>query len=183
MSASTFDPWAELARIEREMGIAAAAPPASPPPPISRISGISRAAPGKIENARAARRDGWLTDISRAVVSAVEDGAEREADPDGFLLLVRPDGARLVVTPGAVVALDAAGLLPPLPPALARSTHAATARPSCWSDPENPPTEGDRCACGTRRWWTYTPKPDGWCCVTCHPPPRLPPTVVRVLVT
>ncbi|WP_198370504.1 hypothetical protein [Roseomonas rosulenta] len=117
--------------------------------------------------------DGWCADIALSIRAAIGDGAEREADPDGFLVLVRPDGARLVVTPGTVAELDAAGLLPPLPPALSRSTHAASARPACWSDPDDTPVEGDRCRCGGRRWWTYAPKPDGWCCATCHPPVHL----------
>jgi hypothetical protein len=139
------------------MGGGGAPLPAAHPPPVPPpISGI-----------------GWLADIARAIGAAVAGGAEREADPDGFLALVRPDGARLVVSPATVAALDAAGFLPALPPAMARSLHARTARPPCWSDPADLPAEGDRCACGGRRWWTYAPKPDGWCCMTCHPPVHL----------
>ncbi len=121
--------------------------------------------------------------IALSIADALADGADREADPDGFLVLIRPDGTRLVVSPGTVAALEAAGLLPPLPPALARSRHAATARPPCWSDPDDVPVEGDRCRCSARRWWTYAPKPDGWCCVTCHPPLHLPAGAVRVVDT
>lgn len=125
----------------------------------------------------------WLSDIARSIAEAVAAGADRDADPDGFLVLVRPAGERLVVRPATFAALDAAGLLPILPPALERSRHAATARPPCWSDPADLPVEGDRCRCGGHRWWTSAPKPDGWCCVTCHPPVHLRPEAVRVVTT
>jgi hypothetical protein len=98
--------------------------------------------------------------------------AEREADPDGWLVLVLPDGRRHVAAPHIVAALDAAGLLPDLPPAVSRSIYASTARPPAWSDDTDTPSEGDRCSCcGSGRWWTAQPAPDGWCCSTCHPPP------------
>jgi hypothetical protein len=125
----------------------------------------------------------WLADIARSITEAVAAGADRDADQEGFLVLVRPEGERLVVTPGTVAALDAAGLLPPLPPAMERSRHAATARPPCWSDPADLPVKGDRCRCGGRRWWTYSPKPDGWCCAACRPPMHLRPETVRAVVT
>lgn len=53
MSAPAFDPWAALARIQREMGAGGAPPPFPPPPPISRISGISRGAPLETERGAA----------------------------------------------------------------------------------------------------------------------------------
>jgi hypothetical protein len=124
-----------------------------------------------------------LADIALSIRAALADRADREVDPGGFLILIRPDGTHLVVTPGTVAALEAAGFLPPLPPALVRSRHAATARPPCWSDSDDLPVEGDRCRCGGHRWWTYAPKPDGWCCTTCRPPMHLRAEAVRVVAT
>jgi hypothetical protein len=184
MSAPAFDPWVALARIERENGGGAVPPPAPPPPPpISRISGISRGAPFETEKPAAPDDRWWLADIARSIRAALADGADRDADPDGYLVLVRPEGERLVVTPATFASLDAAGLLPALPPALAPSRNAATARPPCWSDPDDLPVEGDRCRCGGHRWWTYAPKPDGWCCVTCRPPVHLRAEAVREVTT
>jgi hypothetical protein len=144
---------------------------------------------GEIEGAHdappvaAAPTEWWLADIARSIAEAIAVGADRDADAGGCLVLVRPTGERLVVTPGTFAALDAAGLVPPLPPALERSRNAATARPPCWSDPDDLPVEGDRCPCGGHHWWTYAPKPDGWCCTTCRPPVHLRPEAVRVVVT
>lgn len=175
MSAAAFDPWTELARIRERAG--AAPNPASPAKPTQEPAGGLGGLGG------APAFDGWRADIALSIRTAVADGAEREADPDGFLVLLRRDGARLVVTPGTFAALDAEGFLPALPTALARSRHAASARPACWSDPDDLPVEGDRCRCGGRRWWTYAPKPDGWCCVTCHPHGHLRIDVVRLRVS
>lgn len=136
-------------------------PPALPPPPA----------------------DEWLGTIARAIAAAVAEGAERETDEAGFVVLVRPDGSRLAVTPGAALELHRAGLLPTLPEAVARSRFAATARPACWSDPEDVPTEGDRCPCGGRRWWTSAPIPDGWACTNCPPTDHLAPEAVRTVTT
>lgn len=112
-----------------------------------------------------------MVSIARAIARALADGAEREADADGWLLLIRPDGARLVVAPHIVAELDAAGVLPALPEALERSPYADRARPPCWSEADDLPRDGDRCACGGRRWWIASRVRDGWCCVTCHPAP------------
>lgn len=54
----------------------------------------------------------WLARLARAIAAAVADGAEQEADPDGWLLLIRPSGRRLAVAPHVVAELTAAGLLP-----------------------------------------------------------------------
>lgn len=109
--------------------------------------------------------------VARRIAASIAAGAEREDDPDGWLLLVLPDGRRHVVAPHIVAALDAAGLLPELPPTVPRSTYASTARPPSWSDPRDEPREGDRCCvCKSERWWTSAPRPDGWTCSTCHPP-------------
>jgi hypothetical protein len=62
---------------------------------------------------------GWLASIARSIRAALADGAVRVTDPEaGWLVLVRPDGRRTVVAPGAVEQLAAAGLLPDLPEAL-----------------------------------------------------------------
>lgn len=127
--------------------------------------------------------DRWLDKLSRHILAALADGAEREIDPDGWLLLIRPDGGRLVVAPHIVAELDAAGLLPALPREAARSTYAACARPPCWSDAEDTPKPGDRCACGGRRWWSERTGPPGWCCITCHPPLHLKPEASEVVET
>lgn len=147
---------AALARLEGVGPVPAPAP--APPPP-----------------------DHWLARLAGAIAAALADGAEREADPDGWLVLIRPEGDRLVVAPHIVAELDGAGLLPRLPEAVARSTYTATARPACWSDPHDVPAKGDRCRCGGGRWWTSAPNPDGWCCSICHPPP--PGRGVREVVT
>jgi hypothetical protein len=60
---------------------------------------------------------GGTESVAAAVRAALADGAEREADYAGWLVLRRPDGRRLVVAPRIVAELDAAGLLPPLPAA------------------------------------------------------------------
>jgi hypothetical protein len=113
----------------------------------------------------------WLVTIGRAVAAALADGAEREADAAGWVLLVRTDGARLVVAPHIVAELDAARHLPALPEAVERSTYAARARPAEWWDGNDEPKAGDRCRCGGRRFWTERDRLGGWRCSTCHPPP------------
>jgi hypothetical protein len=134
---------------------------------LSQLSQVSRGAIPETENPPPAGP--VLT--ARRIAASIADGAEREDDPDGWLVLVRPDGRRHIVAPHTLAELDAAGLLPELPPAVPRSTYAARARPPSWSEPDDEPREGDRCCmCGSGRWWTATPVPDGWCCSTCHPP-------------
>ncbi len=115
--------------------------------------------------------DRWLDKLSRHILAALADGAEREIDPDGWLLLIRPDGDRLVVAPNLVAELDAAGLLPVLPDAVERSTYAERARPPEWWDGTDTPQPGDRCRCGSRSFWTEADRQGGWRCLTCHPPP------------
>ena len=152
MNALAFDPWAVLARIQADGGGVAVVSA----PPISRISRISRGAPCETENRAAADR--WLLDIAKSIRAALSDGAEREADPEGWLLLVRPDGSRMVTAPPIVAELRAAGLLPDMEAGVARSVFASRARPPCWSDPNDRPVEGDRCTCGGRRWWGPEPR-------------------------
>jgi hypothetical protein len=105
------------------------------------------------------------------LAASIAEGAEREDDADGWLVLVLPDGRRHIAAPHVVAALNATGLLPDLPPAQLHSGHAARARPPSWSNPQDRPRNGDRCCiCRSGRWWTAAPIPDGWCCSTCHPP-------------
>lgn len=65
----------------------------------------------------------------------------------------------------------------------------ALQRPPAWSDPALIPPPGAWCSCCGRfdrkggRWWTSAPNPDGWACVTCHPPDHLSTDAVRVMVT
>jgi hypothetical protein len=43
--------------------------------------------------------------------------------------------------------------------------------PSSWADPKIIPTSGARCfCCREARWWREAAEPNGWRCVTCHPP-------------
>jgi len=168
VSAAAFDPWAALAKIREQAG--AAPNPANPAKPTKGAAGRLGELDGLGE---APAVDGWCADIALSIRTAVAEGAEREADPDGFLVLVRPDGGRLVVTPATLASLEAAGVLPPLPPAVGRSMHAASARPPCWSDPDDLPVEGDRCRCGSMRFWTERGRRCGWLCSTCRPPLHL----------
>jgi hypothetical protein len=62
---------------------------------------------------------GWLASIGHAVCAALAAGAVRIADEDGGLTLIRSDGRHLAVAPHIVAELAQAGLLPPLPDALA----------------------------------------------------------------
>jgi hypothetical protein len=63
--------------------------------------------------------DAWLAGIARSVRAALADGAVPVADEDGWLVLVRPDGRRVAVTPHVAAQLAEAGLLPALPDAVA----------------------------------------------------------------
>lgn len=144
-------------------------------PALSQLSPVSQPGTSKPETVASAApsADGWLRDIAVSIGKAMHAGAEREAEPEGWLLLIRPDGSRMVATPRIVAELAAAGLLPDMAAGVARSHFAARARPACWSDPNDRPVEGDRCTCGGRRWWGVRKAPDGWCCVTCRPPLHL----------
>ena len=109
---------------------------------------------------------------ARRIAETVAVGAEREDDPAGWLVLVLPDGRRHLAAPHIVGSLAASGLLPALPPAVARSAHGRSARPPSWWDAQDTPREGDRCSCcRSGSWWTAAAEPDGWCCSACHPPP------------
>ena len=113
-----------------------------------------------------------LVRLAARLANTLADGAELEADPDGWLVFVLPDGRRHLIAPGMVTALAEAGLLPELPPAVERSGHAAHARPPSWSDPEDKPLAADRCSCCRgARWWISARSPAGWTCSTCHPSP------------
>lgn len=125
----------------------------------------------------------WLAHIARRVAAALAVGAEREADPDGWLLLIRPAGERIVVAPHIVAELNAAGLLPALPDAVERSTYAARARPPEWWDGTDTPQAGDRCRCGSMRFWTERDRRGGWRCSTCHPPDHLAPEAAEQVST
>lgn len=65
----------------------------------------------------------------------------------------------------------------------------ALQRPPAWSDPSLIPPPGAWCSCCGRfdrkggRWWTAAPEPDGWACVTCHPPLHLKPEAIKVVTT
>jgi hypothetical protein len=130
--------------------------------------------------ARMAAHGAWLDGIAAALRAALADGAEREADPEGWLVLVRPDGRRSATAPHIVAELAAAGLLPTLPDARQTVEAALCARPPSWSAAEDIPRPGDRCRCGGRRWWCEAgDAPRGWRCAACHPPCHLPPEAVR----
>lgn len=111
--------------------------------------------------------DGTIA-LASAIRAALAEGAEREADAAGWLVLVRQDGRRLVLTPDAVAALAGAGALPELPEAVEHADAARRARPSFWTVAGDPPRPGDRCLCGGRQWWRAE---DGatWWCEACHP--------------
>lgn len=145
---------------------------------LSQLSRVSRQGKSKPENATSSP---MALQAARIIDSIAED-ARREDDPDGWLVLVLPDGRRHVVAPHIVDALGAAGLMPDLPPTVSRSTSASTARPPSWSDPTDAPLNGDHCClCGSGRWWTAAPTQDGWCCSACHPPS--PGRTVREVIT
>ena len=122
MSAAAFDPWAALAKIREH----ASGTPNPPNPAKLTEAGAGRL--GGLDGLGVPpAADGYLADIAVSIRAALADGADREADPDGFLILIRPDGTRLVVTPGTAEALEAAGFLPPLPPALGKRALMAAA--------------------------------------------------------
>lgn len=153
-------------------------------PALSQLSQVSRPGSLKSENGASATlpaAEPWLVGIARRVAAALAAGAEREADEAGFLLLIRPEGARMVVAPHIVAELDAAGLLPVLPEAVETSTFAARARPSEWWDGTDTPQPGDRCRCGSKRFWTERDQPGGWRCSTCHPHDHLAGEAVETM--
>jgi hypothetical protein len=127
--------------------------------------------------------DPWLRSIAGPVARALAEGACRERDPGGYLVLVRPDGRRTTVAPNIVAALAEAGLLPPLPQA--KEVDASLLqRPPSWSDPAALPQPADWCSCCSRRsraggrWWREAEAPSGWRCWICHPPDGRPMTAV-----
>ena len=162
----------ELSQVS-QAGAAALARESLDIPALSQLSQVSR--PGNLKSESGAPgappAEPWLTHIARRVAAALAAGAERETDPEGWLLLIRPDGDRMVIAPHIVAELDGAGLLPRLPAALERSTYAAWARPPEWWDGTDTPQPGDRCRCGSRSFWTEADWRGGWRCTTCHPPP------------
>lgn len=135
---------------------------------LSQLSQVSQPPVSKTKNPQAPSA---LALTAARIAASIAEGAEREDDADGWLVLVLQDGRRHIPAPHIVAALNAAGLLPDLPPARSRSGRASSARPPSWSDPQDRPRHGDRCCvCRLGRWWTAAPTPDGWCCATCHPP-------------
>jgi hypothetical protein len=68
--------------------------------------------------AQTAGPDAWLASIARSIRAALADGAVVATDADGWLILIRPDGRRLTVSPTTVEQLRAAELLPDLPDAV-----------------------------------------------------------------
>ncbi|WP_137126582.1 hypothetical protein [Roseomonas sp. HF4] len=186
MSTAAFDPWAALAEIRKQAK--ARADPKAPPDPApagrARLGRLDGLGGGHLAPAVSApRADAWLADIALSIGRAVAAGAEREADAEGWLLLIRPEGDRLVVAPHIVAELDGAGLLPRLPAAVERSTYAARARPPEWWNRDDEPQAGDRCRCGGRSFWTERDRPGGWRCSTCHPPLHLGIDHVLVVTT
>ncbi|WP_143018322.1 hypothetical protein [Belnapia rosea] len=128
----------------------------------------------------------WLRSIAASVARALAEGAHRERDPDGWLVLVRPNGRQTMVASHIVASLAEAGLLPPLPPEQEADTSGLGCPPS-WSEPSEPP-RGAWCWCCGRftqrggRWWHEADRL-GWCCWTCHPPDGLPATAIVELRT
>jgi hypothetical protein len=126
----------------------------------------------------------WLQSIAGSIARALADGARRDADADGYLALVRPDGRRLTVAQRAVAELAGVGLLPLLP-----QEQGEMQRPPSWSDPEDVPSPGAWCSCCGRfersggRWWREAEAPSGWCCWTCHPPEGWPEAAVVAVRT
>ncbi len=113
------------------------------------------------------------------------EGACRERDPGGYLVLVWPDGRRTTVAPHIVSSLAEAGLLPPQAQAHAQEVDASQLRrPPSWPDPADLPRPGEWCTCCSRftragrRWWREAEAPSGWRCWTCHPPDGRPTTAV-----
>ncbi len=161
---------------EREVRGMAGASTAGAGPLGAAASGARPARPGA--------GDAWLGGIAAGVRAALADGAEREADPDGWLILVRPDGRRSLMAPGTVAGLAEAGLLPALPDARETVGAARCARPPSWSESEDVPLLGDRCCCGGRRWWCEAgDAPWSWRCARCYPPSHLPADAVREVRT
>ena len=174
----------ELSQVS-QAGAAALARESLDLPALSQLSQVSR--PGSLKSESGAPdappAEPWLAHIARRVAATLAAGAEREADSDGWLLLIRPDGDRIVVAPHIVAELDRAGLLPALPDAVERSTYAARARPAEWWDGTDTPQAGDRCRCGAMRFWTERDRRGGWRCSTCHPPLHLAAEAVEIMTT
>ena len=155
--------------------------PDAPPLPPQRPHGPGGAsAPGSAGTAPSTADDGAaiaqsgaveqdLSPAAASIQSALADGAERELEPEGWLVLVRPDGRRLVLAPRAVAKLERSGHLPFLPEPAERAAGAACARPPSWSEVEDAPEHGDRCVCGGNQWWRHARPPHGWWCAECHP--------------
>ncbi len=159
---------------EREAGGVAACAPYAPHDPYASAPGVA---------ARTGAGNAGLGGAAAALRAALADGAEREADTAGWLILVRPDGRRSVVPPGTVAGLETAGLLPALPAARETVEAARCARPPSWSETEDAPEPGDRCVCGGRRWWCDAKAPRGWWCYGCHSPDPLSAGRVREVRT
>lgn len=181
-----FDPWTVLAEIRNETPTPPnPANPPNPSPPASlglgALGGLGGGHPSELKNAEP--NDPWLRHAAQALIETLNTGAEREADDDGWIVLVRPSGHRHVLAPRIVAQMEAAGLMPPLPPSVSPSSFAAHARPTAWSNPTDLPLTGDRCGCGGRCWWTTKQRPDGWCCSTCHPPVHLPAEAIHEVTT
>jgi hypothetical protein len=87
--------------------------------------------------------DVWLAGIARSIRSALADGAVRVTDSEGWLVLVRPDGRRVAVTPHVAAQLAEAGLLPRLPGAVAEpggdDPDAEAERAAIQAEPPLPP--------------------------------------------
>jgi hypothetical protein len=85
----------------------------------------------------------WLASIARSIRAALADGAQRAADAEGWLLLIRPDGRRTAVRPETVAELAAAGLLPVLPDAAGEAAaddpDALAERAAIQGEPPLPP--------------------------------------------
>lgn len=161
------------------VGSGANTQPTPPNPQKSEIVGSVGGVGSENERNRKSTRDAWLAGIARRVRAALAEGATCEAETDGGFLLIRPNGKHFTIRPPTVTELEGAGLLPPLLRDRLRAQH----RPPCWSDPEDRPEPGDRCACGGRRWWSERIGPPGWCCARCFPPLHLKPEASEVVET
>lgn len=62
----------------------------------------------------------------------------------------------------------------------AERTCEALQRPPSWSQSAMRPSPGYWCGCCLgHRWWTERDAMNGWCCLTCHPPPKFVEVLVR----
>jgi hypothetical protein len=105
------------------------------------------------------------------------------ADAEGWLLLIRPDGRRVVVSPDTIAEITAAGLLPDLPAAVGGragdDSDAVAERAAIQGEPALPP-EGspERVAADKRQadeiaglLAAALSRPPGWSDVRSVPPP------------